>query len=129
MINGDEYSIDFFSNKSGKIIDLRIRKRIKIVDGEAKITKIIKNNKIEKVIGLISKIIKFEGLINVQGIYKNNNFYILECNPRIGGASTISFYSGLEFLRYFVDENKFIRYPIPKEKKLTQFRFQADKLI
>ena len=28
MINGDEFSIDFFSNRSGKIFDLRIRKRI-----------------------------------------------------------------------------------------------------
>ncbi len=129
MINGDEFSIDFFSNRSGKIIDLRIRKRIKIVDGEAKITRIVRNNKIEKTIGLISKIIKFEGLVNIQGIYKNNNFYILECNPRIGGASTISFYSGLEFLRYFVDENLGVKYFIPEEKKLTQFRFQADKLI
>ena len=129
MINGNEFSIDFFSNKYGKIIDLRIRKRIKILDGEAKITKIVKNDKIKKIIGLISKIIKFQGVINVQGIYKNNNFYILECNPRIGGASTVSFYSGLEFLRYFVDETQNVKYSIPKEKKLTQFRFQADKLI
>ena len=129
MINGDEFSIDFFSNKSGKIIDLRIRKRIKIIDGEAKITQIIKNNKIEKIIHSLSRIIKFHGIVNVQGIFKNNNFFILECNPRIGGASTISFYSGLEFLRYFVDEIQGVKYSIPSEKKLKQFRFQADKLI
>ena len=39
FIKGKEYSIDFWADKFNKLKDIRIRERLKIIDGEAKVTK------------------------------------------------------------------------------------------
>ncbi len=129
FIQGKEYSIDFWADKFNKLKDMRIRERLKIVDGEAKITKIVEDKIISDTIIKLSKKMKFRGIINIQGIKRKNKFYIIECNPRIGGASTASQASGMDFIRYSIDEIEKIIVIIPLHKKITQYRFQTDKIF
>ena len=129
FIKGKEYSIDFWADKFNKLKDIRIRERLKIIDGEAKVTKIVKDKIISDTIAKLLKKIKFRGIINIQGIKRKNKFYIIECNPRIGGASTASQASGMDFIRYSIDEIEKTKLIIPSHKKITQYRFQTDKIF
>ncbi len=129
FIKGKEYSIDFWADKFNKLKDMRIRERLKIIDGEAKVTKIVKDKIINDTIIKLSKKMKFQGIINIQGIKRKNKFYIIECNPRIGGASTASQASGMDFIRYSIDEIEKTKLIIPSHKKITQYRFQTDKIF
>ena len=129
FIKGKEYSIDFWADKFNKLKDIRIRERLKIIDGEAKVTKIVKDKIISDTIAKLLKKIKFRGIINIQGIKRKNKFYIIECNPRIGGASTASQASGMDFIRYSIDEIEKTKLIIPPHKKITQYRFQTDKIF
>ena len=129
FIKGKEYSIDFWADKFNQLKDMRIRERLKIIDGEAKVTKIVKDKIINDTIIKLSKKMKFQGIINIQGIKRKNKFYIIECNPRIGGASTASQASGMDFIRYSIDEIEKTKLIIPSHKKITQYRFQTDKIF
>ena len=75
FIKGKEYSIDFWADKFNKLKDMRIRERLEsIIDGEAKVTKIVKDKIINDTIIKLSKKMKFQGIINIQGIKKKISF-------------------------------------------------------
>jgi len=129
FIYGMEYSVDFWVSQFNELKDIRIRERLKIVDGEAKITRIVQDKIISDTVIKLSKKIKFQGIINIQGIKSNGKFCIIECNPRIGGATTASNASGMDFIRYSIDEIKKINNIVPMYKEITQYRFQTDKIL
>lgn len=111
LIKSNEYSADTFFNQK-KIEGLVIRKRDIIINGEAKVSSIIIDNKLYKRLKNILNKFNFEGHINIQFFYdKNNNLKILEINPRFGGASILSVEAGLDSFnwliqRHFYKKNK-----------------------
>ncbi len=101
-IKGKEISIDCFVGKKNKII---LRYRDLINKGESEKTSIFKNNKITKIINNLIQKLNFEGHIMFQGFVLGKNFYLNECNPRIGGASVVVSYHGLNSFLLFIKEN------------------------
>ena len=73
---------------------------------------------------------KITGHSVTQVIKKDNNFYIIECNTRFGGASTLSYTLGLESFYWFFLEcsNKKIEVNI-SDKLLKQVRVSKDVYI
>ena len=111
---GNEISIDcYFSSKNNKLINIVPRNRNIIVSGESSLTTVINNKSIYfNEIKQIGKIFKFSGHIMFQCfcLKRASNF---ECNPRIGGASFVSYYNSMDSIYYFISENIF-----PKKIKI-----------
>ena len=87
-------------------------------------TKFFSNKKISKQILSIVNKLEFCGHIMFQGIIKKNKFYIMECNPRIGGASSACFYKGLNSFKNFIEESSKIKLKYSKnltKKKLVYY--------
>ena len=68
-----------------------MRTRDVVIDGESKVTKTFKNTKYEKIILKIIDELKLYGHCMIQCVIDiNDNVNVIECNPRFGGASSLS---------------------------------------
>jgi len=105
---GTEISIDCYVNKENKV-KILLRERCSINNGESEQIKFLYNKKIFNQIMYILNKLDFSGHIMFQGIKTNRDFYILECNPRIGGASSTCFYKGLNSFKNFIEENSKVK--------------------
>ena len=133
-ITGKEISIDVWISKTNEIKGIILRFRNLVIDGESKISTTFENIKIEKSIEKFVKKFKFKGFICIQGIIKNENeFMIIECNPRIGGASTLGIQKGLDGICWSIleaDGRNLKNYKFLKDKrKIKLIRYQKDKYI
>ena len=123
FIPGEEISIDCSIAKNYLPKKIMLRRRDKIFMGESEQTTLFSNNRFISEIKKISKLFKFSGHIMFQAIVRNKKISILECNPRIGGASVASIYKGLNSLENFIDSN----FKLKKKKYYTNKNFK--KLI
>ncbi len=104
-IEGDEFTVDIYIAASGNIKGCIARKRLLVVNGESQITETLKNDALENLCKESALKLNLRGHIHFQVIEKNDKTYwILECNPRFGGASTLSIRAGLDSFRWFFHE-------------------------
>ncbi len=97
FVSGTEYTVDCFCDFDGNIITIVPRVRIATRSGEILKGKIDKNRFIiDEIKRLLTKI-KFRGHITVQGFLTvENNFSIVEINPRFGGGAPMSIMAGAD---------------------------------
>lgn len=97
FVSGTEYTIDCFCDFDGKIITVVPRIRIATRSGEILKGKIDKNRYIIEEIRRLLSVVKFRGHITVQGfLTADNNFSIVEINPRFGGGAPMSIMAGAD---------------------------------
>mgnify|MGYP000255773271 CR=1 FL=1 len=110
-----------------------LRKRLLVHDGEAKVTETFRNSEIEIQFYEISRLLGVRGPAVLQGIVdQNNTVHIIECNCRIGGASTVSISAGLDIFYWAIwealigdlDQLQFRR----STTELKQVRVEVDKI-
>lgn len=95
---GTEYTVDLFV-KNNNIDSLTIRERIKLKDHISFVGKIVKNDLIENYVFKIAQQISFNGSVGFQ--FKNNDENIpnlLECNPRLQGATILSCQQNYDYI-------------------------------
>ena len=70
---------------------------------------------------------KITGHSITQVIKKEDNYYLVECNTRFGGASTLAYKMGLKSFYWFLCEENGIKFKYNKAKKnLRQIRVKQD---
>lgn len=128
FIRGKEYSVDTYITKKGEYIDSIIRSRDLIKNGEAVISTVVEDHlKIKPMIKdfLLKHQIYYHSVL--QFIEHENNFFIIECNPRFGGASTLSYKMGLKSFLWFIQEIEGVNIEyMPINKKYKQIRINKD---
>lgn len=125
FIEGDEYSIDAFLDFQSNIITVVPRLRISTRSGEISKGKIVKDRKIINEVIKLLQILKPIGQITIQLIKNNDNLYFIEINPRFGGGTPMSIFSGansceniikllmnqkLSYNEDYIDNQIFLRY-------------------
>lgn len=104
-IYGTEYTVDVYISPKYGILGSIIRERVEVRDGESKLAKVISNrHDIKEMAEEFAKKSKMLGHINVQIIESSRELNIVECNPRVGGGSSISMKCGLNSLPWFILE-------------------------
>jgi carbamoyl-phosphate synthase large subunit len=90
LIEGLEISVDIWVHNSGETSCLA-RTRDLVVDGESRVTSYFSNPILESIAVNLSNRIGLRGPGVIQFILSaNGSFYPIECNARVGGASTFS---------------------------------------
>lgn len=133
FIEGKEFSIDLYVDKTKKTKGCVIRTREMIQNGESQITESLENPQLEKICSTVVEKLKLYGHIVMQVIIDSkNNFNILECNNRFGGASSLSLEVGLDTFYWFLLESNgenLSKYPFTRSKiQKKQIRY-PDNLI
>jgi len=106
FIEGQEFSADAWLNKKSIVKGIVLRRRDLVINGESQVSTTFKNKKIEDEIITILEKLKLIGPIVIQGIIDiESNVHIIECNPRFGGASSLSIKAGLDSLYWSLYES------------------------
>jgi carbamoyl-phosphate synthase large subunit len=104
-----------------------VRKRELVYDGEAVNTFVVEDKKLEKLVKEFLIKNKITGHSITQVIKKEDNYYLVECNTRFGGASTLAYKMGLKSFYWFLCEENGIKFKYNKAKKnLRQIRVKQD---
>ncbi|MCD8543316.1 MAG: ATP-grasp domain-containing protein [Sulfurospirillum cavolei] len=104
-IVGQEYSVDSYMTQQGACIGSIVRIREKIVNGESKVTVYAPNDAITTVVETLLCHLGLRGHSVTQLIVNDEGIFIIECNARFGGASTLSYRMGLHSFLWFLQES------------------------
>lgn len=110
-----------------------LRYRTLVVGGESQITKIFRDSVIEELLLNFAKNLEIVGVAVIQAILDDSGvLHIIECNPRIGGASTASNAAGSNAFKkmiqhYLLGETIGPIEEIQKIQELVQIRTAIDE--
>lgn len=104
MAVGQEFSVDAYSTLDGRFVGGVARSRDLVVDGESRITTVVEDRELVDVAREVGDLFDLRGHFVVQAFRDESGIRVVECNPRVGGASTLSFAAGLDSLRWFLLE-------------------------
>jgi len=103
-VNCQEISIDGWVGENGNLPGIILRSRLITFNGESKVTTTINNPEFEKQVKEFISKLTIKGAFVIQAFVQRNNLKFIECNPRIGGASTISIENGLDIFKWSIFE-------------------------
>lgn len=102
-VDGTEYGADIVNDLEGNYITSIHREKLAMRSGETDCARMIKDNKIEEICRMISRVSKHVGLIDIDIIKKNGEYYVLEMNSRFGGGYPFSHIAGVHVTEMIVD--------------------------
>lgn len=131
---GQEVSVDAYISREKKVMGIVSRTRDLVVNGESQITTTIQDSDLEQFSAAFLASLDFYGHVVLQIIKDSSQqYHIIECNSRFGGASTLSIAAGLDSFYWFLLESNGTSigsYPFVKaQKALKQIRYPSDVLI
>lgn len=103
-IEGDEVSVDLYLDKSGHAKGVILRRRDYIANGESQVTTSFHDETLEQLCVKMAEDLKLYGHVMFQ-LIQSEKTYVLECNPRFGGASPLSLAMGLDSFYWFFLES------------------------
>ncbi len=131
-IQGDEFTVDAFIDKSGKVISIVPRQRLEVRAGEVSKAKAIKDQRIIMAIkGLCSKLNGAYGCITIQLFRTNNKIIFIEINPRFGGGYPLSLNAGADFAAYLIRDylNEMLIYNEDWHDNTLMLRYDAEVIV
>ena len=134
FIKGDEYSIDVFVGRDGVCKGAVVRRRDVVVYGESQITTIVRNVDLESAAAAWAEKLKIYGHAVFQVfITQDKNIFVIECNARFGGASSLSVRAGINSFYWFflegLGENLRDYFFIPALREMKQVRYAEDLIL
>ena len=132
FIEGKEYSIDIYITRQNTPHGAIARIRELVVDGESQMTVSVRHKEMEALCLKAAIHIGICGHAVFQVLCDSaNRLHLIECNPRFGGASTLSVVMGLHSLEWFIQES--LNQPLPPFVRSTiemrQVRYAKDKVF
>jgi len=132
FVEGDEYSVDLFSDFQGNVISVVPRKRLKVVSGESWVTMTVHSPLLlEHSVALASKL----GLIGhnvLQCFVTNQEVFWTDVNCRFGGASLCAIKAGCNsplWLRELIEGKKVKPRIGEYEIGLRMYRYTEDLFV
>ena len=131
-LDWQEYTVDLFADFDSNVISVVPRKRLSIVSGESHVGETENNEDIIHASINLSNNLHLIGHNVIQCFYKEGTVKFIEVNPRFGGASNLSFRSGLntpEFLIKLLKGQSVEKQIGNFKNKLKMFRHSTDVFV
>jgi len=132
FVDGDEHSIDVYVNREGRVVDAAPRRRIRVHEGESTVTETVEHSSLAGAAIALAESLPLRGHLVVQGFALGDEALLVECNPRVGGASTLAFHAGVDSPAWFVREaaGEVVEPRLGSYRRgLRLVRYSADRLI
>ncbi len=94
-IEGKEYTVDIVASPKGEILQAIPRERIMVKSGQIYKGRTVKNSKLMKLAAKVAKKFAITGPGNIQFIEKNNEFYLIEVNPKFAAGLPLTVNAGV----------------------------------
>jgi carbamoyl-phosphate synthase large subunit len=104
LLDGTEHSVDVYVNRSGEVVEVAPRVRIRVHDGEATVTETVEHPELVSVAARLATSLELRGHLVIQAFVRGSEVTLIECNPRVGGASALGFSAGVETPRWAIQE-------------------------
>ena len=104
FVEGNEYTVDAYVSRDGRLLGSMSRRRLHVVDGEVEVSRSVRH---ESILALSRQILSapgWAGPITLQFIDAAEGPLVLEVNPRFGGGVTHAIHCGLDMARWLVRE-------------------------
>lgn len=102
-ICGQEYGLDVINDLNGEYVNTICKEKISMRAGETDCAKIVDNKALFNIGTKLGKITHHIANLDVDIIYNNKKFYILEMNARFGGGYPFSHLAGVNLPKAIVD--------------------------
>ena len=134
FIEGREASIDLFVAASGAVKGVVARTRDHVKNGESVVTTAFRDTTLETLCADMAQALNLRGHSVWQVLIDaKDNYHVIECNCRIGGASSLSVAMGLDsFFWFFLEVGGCDISSLPffrSEKNLCQVRHASDRIF
>lgn len=106
FIEGDEFSIDCYVARDGRVLGVVPRRRLAVSGGEVIKSVTVRDKALISECEAILRAAKFTGPITIQCIRSNHDArdYFTEINPRFGGGVILSMEAGANYARLVIRE-------------------------
>ena len=94
-IEGKEYTVDILASLDGKILQAIPRQRIMVKSGQIYKGKTVKNPELMELASNIAEKFGINGPCNIQFIEKDNEFYLIEVNPKFAAGLPLTVNAGI----------------------------------
>ena len=102
-MNGQEYGLDIVNDFEGNYFGTFVRKKINMRSGETDKAISVIDDRFNKIGEIISSNLIHIGILDCDIFVSNNEFYILELNPRFGGGYPFSHEAGINIAAIYID--------------------------
>lgn len=132
-IDGQEYSIDLYVNRQGEVVEVVPRVRSQVFRGESAVTETVEAPALVEAAIALAQHFELRGHNVLQAFLRMaSDVVFIECNPRVGGASTLSFQAGLDTPHWSLMEARG-EYVAPRvgqyTRRLKLLRYSADRFL
>jgi len=131
-IDWKEITVDCYVSSKGVLIGCVPRYRVKVKDGKSVVSKTLKNTLITKACQDILSSINYKGVCNIQFFLKNNEYKLIEINPRFAaGGLPISTEAGINIPELMLsDFNETLDHKLhPYNSDLKMYRYLTQIFI
>lgn len=104
VVEGPEYSVDAYVDRTGRYVAAMPRIRIEVVDGEVNTSMSAAHAGIEAISRELFSLEGWQGPLTAQFIDTADGPVLIEVNPRFGGGVTHSIHCGLDMPRWVIRE-------------------------
>jgi len=106
FIHADEYTVDCYIDKTGKVVASVPRKRLEVSGGEAVKSITEKDSTIMEIARRILVEGHFKGPVTIQFLKEraSGNVFVMEINPRFGGGVLTSIAAGADMVQYLLND-------------------------
>lgn len=126
FIEGEEITVDVFSDWSAEPLLAVPRRRLKVRAGEMLVGCVERSPELEQLCQEVARRLGTVGPINIQAIRSRGLFYLIEINPRFGGGCPLSIAAGAPFAEWtalMALGRSIPRQPVELKDGLTMMRF------
>lgn len=103
FIEGAEYSFDVLNDFNGQTVTAIVKQKVKMRSGETDQGYTIKDTRLVELGMELGNKLAHIGPLDVDFFIRDGEPYILELNPRFGGAYPISYLAGVDFPKILID--------------------------
>lgn len=131
FVSGVEFSADLYVNQADECLGVLVRERSQVVHGESQITTVRRRPDIADLAQAVALTIGIRGHAVVQILDDGDRLHVLECNSRVGGASSAAWLNGLRTIDAMLLESLGEAPPrlTPRSEGATVVRIPTDRVL
>jgi len=99
QISGPIIAVDFVRDFLGNIVALPRKELIRSSNGAGLSVEVFKDKEIEQLVTTIAEALDIHGCMNMELIYNNGNYFLMDINPRFSAGVVFSKLAGYDFVK------------------------------